>query len=164
MLLELKKNSKIPGLGEPGLGGPSLEGQPGSINVCKPATSTLVTSRLRRLIVLDAHDPVNSTLVSWQSLHPYFGIHYINDPAKALCPRKTKASRNQDLPPDSSSHPKARGLLSWIWDTGTLMEIGRGPSWEVAQQADLNSLNKTRTAIRLVIEKRLVLILLGLYM
>ena len=44
------------------------------------------------------------------------------------------------------------------------MEVGRGPSWEVAQQADLNSLNKTWIAIRLVIEKRLVLILIGLYM
>ena len=72
--------------------------------------------------------------------------------------------QNQDLPPDSSSHPKARGLLSWIWDTGILMKVGRDPSWEVAHQADLNSLNKTWIAIRLVIEKRLVLILLGLYM
>ena len=82
-------------------------------------------------------------------------------PGKKL---RVEGRKNQDLPPDSSSHPKARGLLSWIWDTGILMEVGRGPSWEVAQQADLNSLNKTWIAIRLVIEKRLVLILLGLYM
>ena len=45
-----------------------------------------------------------------------------------------------------------------------LMEVGRGPSWEVAQQADLNSLNNTWIPICRVIEKRLVLILLELYL
>ena len=47
------------------------------------------------------------------------------NPARNLCPI---SSTNQDLPHDSASHPKARGLLSGIWDTGTHKEDQRGPS------------------------------------
>ena len=134
MLLGLEKNSERPGLETES----SLGGQPGNINI-------------------DASCPAISSSTFRHPLR--------QQPGKKLHVQgRQKHQQNQDLLPDSSSHPKARGLLSWIWDTGILTEVGRGPSWEVAQQADLNSLNKTWIAIRLVIEKRLVLILLGLYM
>lgn len=126
----VKENSERHGVEtEPALGGPGWKDNPAAST---SATSTLVS---RQLFI---HISASITSTTRQKLR---------------VPGRQRHQTNQDLSPDSSSHPKARGLLSWIWYTGTLMEIGRGPSWEVAQQADLNSLNKTRTTIRLVIKK-----------
>ena len=126
------------------------------------------------------NDPATSTPTTRQCLHRQPGNVYIdnptslpqqpgkcsagcrniidvykpaNNPTRTLCLIKTTSSTNQDLPHDSACHPKAQGLLSWIWDTGTCKESERGPSGG-SSTGQLHNQSRTRTHLaQLVIEE-----------
>ena len=74
-----------------------------------------------------------STPTTWERLHRQLGKFYIcklttfvrnsasttsTNPTWTPCLKKTTSTTNQDLPRDSSSHPKARGLLTGEYPTG----------------------------------------------
>ena len=116
----------------------NLQRQPGKIYNDNPAKSTSTTRESLHLQLGNVYidDSAKSASTTWQMLSQVLRHHrllrlgkrYIykpaKNPARTPCPI---SSTNQDLPHDSASHPKARGLLSGIWDTGTRKEDQRGP-------------------------------------